>query len=182
MSEPNRLHGVAGQFDSPESLLTAARALSGDGYTRMDAFTPFPVHGLDKALGLGRSRLGYLVFGGGMVGAASALLLQWWTGAVDYPLVIGGKPLFAFEFSIPITFELTVLLASFAAVLGMLAANGLPRLSHPVFRAETFKRVTDDGFVLLIESRDPKFDAAACSERMSSLGAVRTEIVEEDDA
>ena len=182
MSEPARLHAVAGQFDSPDSLLAAARALSRDGYTRMDALTPFPVHGLDKALGLSRSPLGYLVFGGGVAGMASALLLQWWTGAVDYPLVIGGKPLFAFEFSIPITFELTVLLASFAAVIGMLAANGLPRLSHPVFRAETFRRVADDAFVLLVESSDPKFDAAACSERMSSLGAVRTELVEEDDA
>ncbi len=179
MNGPGRIHGAAGQFDSPESLLAAARALAGDGYTRMDAFTPFPVHGLDKALGLSRSPLGYVVFGAGLAGAALALLLQWWTGAVDYPLVIGGKPLFAFEFSIPITFELTVLLASFAAVGGMLAANGLPRLSHPVFSSELFRRVTDDGFVLLIESRDPKFDAAACRERLASLGAVRTEVVEE---
>jgi len=180
MTGPNRLHGVAGEFDSPESLLAAARALSADGYKKMDAFSPFPIHGLDRALGLGRSRLGYLVFGAGLVGAASALLLQWWTGAVDYPLVIGGKPLFAFEFSIPITFEVTVLLASFAAVLGMFVANGLPRLSHPLFRSETFRRVTDDGFMLVIESADPKFDAAACSQRLASLGAMRTELIEED--
>jgi hypothetical protein len=107
-----------------------------EGFTKMDAFTPFPVHGLDHALGLGRSRLGYVVFGAGFVGMVLALLLQWWTGAVDYPLVIGGKPLFAFEFSIPITFEVTVLLAAFAAVLGMLAVNGLPRLHHPIFDCE----------------------------------------------
>ncbi len=133
-----------------------------------------------EALGLGRSRLGYLVFGAGLAGMFGALLLQWWTGAVDYPLVIGGKPLFAFEFSIPITFELTVLLASFAAVVGMFVVNGLPRLSHPVFRAESFRRVTDDGFVLIIESDDPKFDAAGCVRRLESLGARRTEVVAED--
>lgn len=175
-----RVHGVAAQFSSPEALLAAVRGARAEGYTRMDAFTPYPVHGLDRALGLGRSRLGYLSLAGGVVGAISALLLQWWTGAVDYPLVIGGKPLFAFEFSIPVTFELTVLLASFGAVIGMLAANGLPRLSHPVFRAETFRRVTDDGYMLLIEGDDPKFETEACSRLLTSLGATRTEVVEED--
>ncbi len=180
MNGPARLHGVVAEFDSPESLLASARALRSDGYTKMDAFTPFPVHGLDKALGLGRSRLGYLVFGAGLTGMVGALLLQWWTGAVDYPLVIGGKPFFAFEFSIPITFEVTVLLASFAAVVGMFVVTGLPRLSHPVFHAESFRRVTDDGFVLVIESDDPKFDAAACVRRLEALGARRTEVVEED--
>ncbi|HSW51522.1 MAG TPA: DUF3341 domain-containing protein [Bryobacteraceae bacterium] len=175
-----RLHGVAAEYSSPESLLAAVRGARAEGYTRMDAFTPYPVHGLDRALGLRRSRLGYLAFGGGVAGMLIALLLQWWTGAVDYPLVIGGKPLFAFEFSIPVTFELTVLLASFGAVFGMLAANGLPRLSHPVFRAESFRRVTDDGFMLLIEGGDPKFEPEACARLLASLGATRTEVVEED--
>jgi hypothetical protein len=180
MSERVRTYGVAAQFASPEALLAAVRGLRSEGFTKMDAFTPFPVHGLDQALGLGRSRLGYLVFGGGFLGMVSALLLQWWTGAVDYPLVIGGKPLFAFEFSIPITFELTVLFAAFAAVLGMLAVNGLPRLHHPVFGCESFRRVTDDGYLLVIESDDPKFDPRACTERLASLGATRTEVVEEE--
>jgi hypothetical protein len=175
-----RVHGIAAQFSSPEDLLAAVKGARAEGYTKMDAFTPYPVHGLDRALGLRRSRLGYLVFGGGVVGAISALLLQWWTGAVDYPLVIGGKPLFAFEFSIPVTFELTVLLASFGAVFGMLAANGLPRLSHPVFRAETFRGVTDDRYMLLIESQDPKFEPQACERLLTSLGASRTEVVEEE--
>ncbi len=180
MSQPDRLHGVAAEFDTPEELLNAVRAMREHGYTRMDAYTPYPVHGLDKALGLSRSRLGYLVFAAGIAGAASALLLQWWTGAVDYPLVIGGKPFFAFEFSIPITFELTVLFASFAAVLGMLAANGLPRLAHPVFQAEGFRRVTDDAFLLVIESDDPGFDAAACERRLTAIGPRSIEVVKED--
>jgi hypothetical protein len=172
-------HGVAAEFASPEALLAAATAARAQGYTKMDAYTPFAVHGLDRALGLKRSRLGFLVFGAGLVGTISALLLQWWTGAVDYPLVIGGKPLFAFEFSIPVTFELAVLFASFAAVLGMLAVNGLPRFSHPILRAETFRKVTDDGFLLVIESRDPKFEAHGCAEFLRAQGAIRTELVEE---
>lgn len=182
MKETNRAHGVAAEFESPEALLAAAKAARAEGYTKMDAYTPFPVHGLDRALGLSRSKLGYLVFAAGLVGTISALALQWWTGAVDYPLVIGGKPLFAFEFSIPVTFEVTVLFASFAAVLGMLAVNGLPRLYHPIFRAEGFRRVTDDGFLLVIESRDPKFDPRGCADLLRSLGASRTELVEEEPA
>jgi hypothetical protein len=177
-----RTYGVAAEFSSPEALVSAVRGLRSEGFTKMDAFTPFPVHGLDRALGLGRSRLGYLVFAAGLTGMILALLLQWWTGAVDYPLVIGGKPFFAFEFSIPITFELTVLLAAFAAVLGMLGVNGLPRLHHPVFGCESFRRVTDDGYLLVIESDDPKFDPRTCTERLASLGATRTEVVEEEAA
>ncbi len=114
----------------------------------------------------------------GLLGTVSALLLQWWTGAVAYPLVIGGKPLFAFEFSIPITFELTVLLAAFAAVLGMLALNGLPRLHHPVFGCESFRRVTDDGFLLVIESAMTKVRReAARGLRRSGAHEVVTEVV-----
>ncbi len=182
MSAPDRIYGVAAEFASPEALLTAARTLRGEGYSAMDAFTPFAVHGLDQALGLGRSKLGYLAVAGGAAGCAAALVMQWYTGAVDYPLVIGGKPLFAFEFSIPVTFELTVLLASFATVFGMLAFNGLPRLHHPVFRAESFRRATDDAFLLVVEARDPKFDLEASRRRLESLGATRTEVIEEEQA
>jgi hypothetical protein len=182
MSQAVHPYGVTGEFGSPEELLTAVRSLRDNGYTKMDAFTPFPVHGLDKALGLGRSQLGYLVFGAGLVGTASALLLQWWTGAVDYPLVIGGKPLFAVEFSVPITFELAVLFAAFAAVGGMLAWNGLPRLHHPVLTAETYRQATNDAFVLVVEGEDPKFDADGCKRLLESLGARRTEVVGEEAA
>ncbi len=182
MSPAARPHGVAAEFASPEELLGAVRAARAAGLTKMDAFTPFPVHGLDKALGLGHSPLGYVVFAMGVLGTASALLLQWWTGAVDYPLVIGGKPLFAFEFSIPITFELAVLFAAFGAVIGMLVWNGLPRLYHPVFRAESFRRATNDAYVLVIEGDDPKFDAEGCARLLESLGARRTELVEGEAA
>lgn len=174
-----RLYGVVAEFETPEALLEAARALRRDGYTRLDAFTPFPVHGLEDAVGLGRSRLGFLVFPLGLAGAGAGLVLQWWTGAVDYPLVIGGKPLFALEPSLPIIFELAVLLSAFAAVIGMLALNGLPRLYHPVFQFKNARRASDDRFLLAIEGADPKFDAAAGQARLRELGALEVEVLEE---
>jgi len=109
---------------------------------------------------------------------ASALLLIWWCGAINYPLVIGGKPLFDFTFSIPITFELTVLFSSFAAVLGMFGLNGLPRLYHPVDNYRNAHRATDDRFLLLIEASDPKFDPQKSAEHLKSVGASDVEVVE----
>ena len=106
------------------------------------------------------------------------LVLQWWTGAVSYPLVIGGKPLFAFEFSIPVTFELTVLFSSFAAVLGMFALNGLPRFHHPAMHYKNFTGVTDDRFLLVIERTDPLFDAEVARQHLIDQGAMDTELVE----
>jgi hypothetical protein len=140
--------------------------------------SPFAIHGLDDAVGLKRSPLGYIVLAIGICGTASALLLQWWTGAVDYPLVIGGKPLFAFEFSIPVTFELTVLFSAFAAVLGMFALNGLPRFHHPSMHYKHFGSVTDDRFLLVIERGDPLFDPEVARQHLIYYGAADTEVVE----
>src|SRR5690606_17318831 len=123
-----------------------------------EAYTPFPVHGIDEALGARRSKLGYVIGVGGIVGILTGLGLQWWTGAVDYPLVVGGKPYFAIEYAIPITFELMVLFSSFAAVFGMLAFNGLPRFNHPIFNYANYSRVTDDGFVLVVERDGNHFE------------------------
>lgn len=189
--EQRDLHGVAAAFDKPDKLLKAAKEIRKSGYTKVEAYTPFPVHGIDDALGIPQSKLGYFVLVGGLTGMSLALLLQWWTGAGSptllpswtglgaYPLVIGGKPLFAFEPSIPITFELTVLLASFTAVFGMLALNGLPRLYHPVFNFSHAKRITDDQFVLVIEKGDPKFDALEATRLMRTLDPVAVEVVED---
>ncbi len=185
------LHGVAASFNGPSELLHAAKELRKAGYTRVEAYTPFPVHGIDDVLEIPKSKLGYFVLAGGLVGMSLALLLQWWSGAGDpnlfptwtglsaYPLIIGGKPLFAFEPSIPITFELTVLLASFTAVFGMFALNGLPRLYHPVFNYRGAPRITDDQFVLMIEKTDPRFDVLEASRLMRSLDADSVEVVEE---
>jgi len=173
-------YAVVAEFGSPESLVEAASALREQGFTRMDACTPFPVHGIDRALGIRKSPLGWYVLIGGLTGAALALLMQWWTGAVDYPLVIGGKPLFAFEPSIPITFELAVLLAAFTAVVGMFALNGLPQLYHPLFEYEGFRGVTDDKFLLAVEAADPHFHIEDTPAALRHLGALTTGVVRED--
>ncbi len=137
------------------------------------------MHGIDEALGAPRSPLGWVVLAAGLAGAAAALLLIWWTGAVNYPLVIAGKPLFAFEFSIPITFELAVLLASFGAVVGMFVFNGLPRLYHPVFQHSRFERASDDRFLLAVEADGEAFDAAGAAELLRALGGEHVEVIAE---
>lgn len=175
----SRLYGVVAEFDSPEALVEAARAVRAHGFTRVDACTPFPVHGLDEALGLRRSPLGWFALAAAAVGVAAALLLQWWTGAVDYPLVVGGKPFFALWPSVPITFELAVLLAAFATVFGMLALNGLPRLYHPLFEDEEFRRASDDRFVLAVEATDPMFHATETPALLNRAGALAVRLVEE---
>lgn len=178
MRENAGIYGVVGEFTDQHELVHAARAARDCGYTKLDAFSPFPVHGLDKALGIARSRLGLIVAATGVTGGAGALALQWWTSVKAYPLHVGGKPLFAWEPSIPIIFELSVLLAAFGAVLGMIALNGLPRFYHPVFNWERFKRVSDDRFFLAIEACDPMFDAPRTAGFLRSTGAVATEVVE----
>ena len=175
---PPPIYAAMAGFAEPDELLAAVREVRARGYTQIDTLTPFPVHGMDEAMGLGRSRLGWLVLMLGATGAGSALLLQWWTGAVDYPLVVGGKPLFAIEFAVPVTFELLVLFAAFAAVFGMLAWNGLPRLDHPVFDYGAFRGATDDRFVLVIERDDDCFDERATPELLRDLGGRDVELVE----
>ncbi len=178
-SEKPAIYGVVAEFDSPEQLLEGVRAARALGYGKMDAFTPFPIHGIDEAMGVGRSRLGWIVLGGGVVGATSAVLLQWWTGAVSSPLVVAGKPLFAFEFAMPIIFELAVLLAAFGAVFGMLALNGLPRFYHPVFQHSRFDRAADDKFLLALEANGARFDPEQAAEILEGAGGKHVEVVTE---
>lgn len=179
VAAPAKVYGAVAEFDSPQHLLAAIRGAQQRGYRKLDAFTPFAAHGIDAALDRRRSPLGYIVFGMGALGAATALLLQWWTGAVNYPLVIAGKPLFAVEFSIPVTFELTVLFAAFGAVFGMFALNGLPRLYHPIFRYSRYQRVTDDSFLLAIEADSEDFDGANAADVLHALGGRHVEVIAE---
>jgi hypothetical protein len=176
---PLKIYGAVAEFESPHHLLTAIRAVQGQGYLKLDAYTPFAAHGIDAALEPKRSPLGYVVFAMGALGCAAALLLQWWTGAVSYPLVIAGKPLFAVEFSLPITFEVTVLFAAFGAVFGMFALNGLPRLYHPIFRYSRFSRVTTDAFLLAIEADAKDFDGAKAARVLTALGGKHAEVIAE---
>ncbi len=173
-------YAVATTFHSTTDLVDAIRAVRKKGYRKMDAYTPFPVHGIDEAMGEKRSKLGWVIATCGFLGILLAQGLQYWTAAVDYPIILGGKPFYAVEFSIPITFELMVLLSAFAAVFGMLAFNGLPRFNHPVFNYSDYARATDDGFVLLVERDGNHFEPSAIVELLNELGGHNTEIVHED--
>lgn len=171
--------GVVAEFERPEQLVNAGHRIHHEhGFKKIDALSPFPLHGIDDAIGVPRSKLGYIVFAGGAFGLLNAILMIWYTNGVDYPLVIGGKPLFAWEFSIPPMFELTVLFSAFAAVIGMLALNGLPRFYHPAFNYSRFGRATDDAYLLVIEASDAKFDIEDTPRLLEQLGAARVEVVE----
>jgi hypothetical protein len=174
-----RVFGVMAEFETPDDILAAAQKLREQGYTRTDALTPFPIHGLDEALGMRRSILGYIVAPVGVLGIIAALLLQWYTNDVDYPLAVGGKPFFAIPPSIPVTFELMVLFASFAAVIGMFVLNGLPRFHHPAFNYSGIRGATDDRFLLVIEKTDPLFSQEKAIAFLESVGGKQIEVVTE---
>lgn len=174
----DKVYGVMGAFTTPDDLVDAGRKIREMGYTKLDAMSPFPVHGIDQAIGVPPSRLGWLVIWFSALGALTAISLIWYVGAINYPLVIGGKPKFDFSYSIPVTFELTVLFSAFASFLGMWGINGLPRLYHPSFNYSQSHRASDDLFLLVIEAKDPKFDAQAAVEHMRSVGAGDVEVVE----
>lgn len=173
MTEP--LWAIAAVFETPQQLLEAARELRRRGVERLDALSPFPVHGMDRVLGYRVPPLGWVVLVAAVVGASLALALQWWTGAIDYPLHVGGKPLFAWEFSVPVTFELAVLLGAFAAFGGMLWVNRLPQYEHPVLCVDGLARVSTDEFVLVVEASDSQFDENRMTRWLQELGAVRVE-------
>ena len=141
---------------------------------------PFPVHGLEKAMGLRRSPLPWIVLVMGLTGAALGFVLQWWVHASAYPLVISGKPYFAWPAMIPITFELAVLFAALGAVFGMLGLNRLPMHHHPLFKSKVFERVSDDAFFISIESWDPRFDPSATGKLLESMGARSVELLESE--
>lgn len=170
--------GVIAEFESPHDLLEAARKVREAGFSKFDTYSPFPVHGMDAAMGMSDSKLGWIVLLCGLTGGSGALLMQWWMAAYDYKIVIGGKPFFSYQAFVPVTFELTVLLSAFGAVFGMLALNNLPLLSHPIFSYPRFRKASDDGFFLAIEARDPKFDADRTSKLLEELGGRHVALVE----
>jgi len=180
-SDADQVYGLLAEFSDPGALLHAAEAVREKGYRHFDTHSPFPIHGMDDAMGLGNaSGVGFFTFMGGLTGFVVAYLLQWWTAAVDYPLNISGKPFFAVEPSVPIMFELTVLFAAFGAVAGMLVLNGLPRPYNPLFYSDRFEGATDDRFFLHVAASDDQFDAEETASQLRGLGALHIELVQDD--
>ena len=173
----DQVYGVLAEFSDPGALLHAAEKVHEAGYKYFDAHSPFPIHGMDRAMGLGQSKVGIIAFVGGATGLALATWLQWWTSDVDYPINISGKPFFAVEPSIPVMFELTVLFSAIAAVVGMLALNGLPRPYNPLFYSRQFTRVTDNAFFLQIAAADTQFDEARTAAFLEEIGALNVEVI-----
>lgn len=167
--------GVLAEFDSPQELVAAAKTLKNEGFSKLEAFTPFPIHGIDEVLGIKASLLPWLALAAGLVGGVSALAFQWWTNTIDYPYIISGKPMFSLPANIPVTFEVVILLAAFATFFGMLMLNGLPKLSNPLLNNERFRRVTNDGFFLVIEAEDELFADGTAKIIRDSTDAVNIE-------
>lgn len=172
-----KLYGLVAEFESPGALIHAAKEVRDAGYTKWDCHSPFPVHGLDPAMGIKPTILPALVFGGGATGLILAIVMQTWMNGIDYPWLVSGKPLFSLPMQIPIAFELTVLLAALTAFFGMWALNKLPRFWHPLFVRDRFLRSSSDGFFVAVESGDPKFDLDATRALLEGAGATAIEDV-----
>jgi mono/diheme cytochrome c family protein len=174
------LHGLLAEYGTPADLISAAHKVREAGYRNWDTFTPFPVHGIDSAMGIRMTKLPWFVLFAAMAGATTGVVLQWWTNAVDYPWIVSGKPFFSLPANIPIIFELTVLFAATTALVGMLVMNRLPHPAHPLDLKRRFARVTDDKFFLYVEARDPAFDGEETRALVDSTRPSAVEAVHED--
>jgi hypothetical protein len=179
MAKRPKMFGLLAEYDSAASLYAACEKVRDAGYAAWDAYSPFPVHGLEKAMGLRASLVPWIVCVMGFTGAGLGFLLQWWTSAVDYPLIISAKPFNSYQAFVPVTFECGILIGAFGAVFGMFGLNRLPQLYHSLFNAKRFERVTDDKFFIAIETRDPRFDPEKTRALLESTGALEVEEVED---
>jgi Protein of unknown function (DUF3341) len=169
--------GVIGEFTDPNAISTAARKIGQAGYRKWDIHTPYPVHGLDRDMGIKRSILTYFSFGGLLFGLSNAILIQWWTSASDYPLNIGGKQFFALEYATPINFELSILFTAIFTVVGLFHLCKLPTWYNKYQEDTSFKKATDDTFVVTIDADDDRFSAEQTAAFLTSLGAANVHLV-----
>lgn len=172
-------YGVIAEFDNPAEIMHAAETVRNAGFLKWDVFTPFPVHGMDKAMGLKNSKVGWFSFLGGVTGYTLGMLMIWWMNAYDYRIVVGGKPMFSPFSAFPPSYELTILLGSFGSLFGMLFLNRLPRLHHPLLKNRRFALATHDRYFIVIETSDPKYSATETPKLLESLGSRHIELVEE---
>ena len=168
------------EFDTPDGVIHAAEQVRDAGYTKWDVHTPYPIHGMDAAMGLRDTPLGWIVFTLGAIGCLSGFAMILWMNGIDYALVIGGKPPDAIPSMVPICFELTILLSAFGAVFGMFGLNQLPRHHHPVFGSDRFGKFSDDKFFVSIEAGDAKFDLKKTKALLESTKPTHVELIEED--
>jgi hypothetical protein len=174
------VHGLMAVFETPADAMQAAARVRDAGFTRWDVFTPYPVHGMDRAMGLRNSRVGWFSFVGGVTGYTTGMLMIWFMNAVDYPLLVGGKPMFSPYSAFPPSYELTILFGAFGALLGMLILNRLPRLHHPLLKNRRFcAGATHDKFIVVIEATDPRYAEAEVRRLFEEAGSRHIEQVEE---
>ncbi len=173
----NSAFALLAEFDTPEAVMHACAKVRDHGFEKWDAHVPFPVHGLEQAMGLKRSRVPLYMLVLGLTGAAVGMAMQWYLSIYGYGLVISGKPLFSWPAFVPIMFECGVLGGASGAIGGFLFESGLPCHHHGLFNSERFERSTDDTFFISIEAEDPKFDAERTSELLSSFGALQVELI-----
>jgi hypothetical protein len=178
VNEEAGIFGLVAEFDSPQKLMDAAEAARDLGYKKMDAHTPFPIHGLSESIGFEDKKVPWTVFVCGISGTFLGYSMEWYTSVIDYPLNVGGRPLNALPAFIPVAYESTILLAAFGAFFGMLIYNGLPRPYHSVFNTPGFERASQDRFFLAIEAKDKQYDPIATRELLESQGATRVSEVE----
>ena len=182
MSNVRRVYGYLAEFKSASHLYKAAEKVRDAGFTKWDCYSPYPIHGLDHAMGLKRSILPYLVFVGGVTGFLTAVALAYITQVVIYPTVVQGKPanIFTIAAFFPVMFELTILLSGFTTLFGVLGLMGLPRWNHPIFGSEQIKGATDDKFFIAVEARDKNFSAEDTKALLADAGGKNIELVEDD--
>ena len=173
--EEGKLYGLLAEFDTPAALFHACERVRDAGFTNWDAHTPFPVHGLDKAMGLRRSPLPFIVLGAALSFAVGGFLLQYWVHSMEYPLIISGKPYFTWQAYVPVTFELGVLGGALGAVGGMFALNRLSMHNHPLFTSDRFERASDDRFFISVQASDPRFAEQWLSNQLKDAGALSVE-------
>lgn len=177
MSSKETLFGVLAEFDNPADLMDAASATNKAGYKRFDTYTPFPIHGMDDAMGLKPSKLGWIVLIHGIIGLLGGIALQVWSMDISYPMIISGKPTVNLPAFVPVTFALVILLSSFGVFMGLFFLNKLPRFHNPIFHSDRFEKASDDGFFLCIEAKDPLFSEKKATEFLKKNGATYTETI-----
>lgn len=171
-------HAVVAEFAGPDDVLHAAEKAYAAGYRRIEAYSPFPIHGMSEAIGFKDQRIPWIVFMGGVTGAVLGYALQYYTSVWDYPMNVGGKPLNSIPAFIPVTFECTILFAAIGAVIGMFAMNLLPQPYHPIFNTPGFDRASQDRFFLAIEAGDEKFNRGEIENFLEGLSPINVSYVE----